>query len=269
MEISLITEDGRDVSALFQLIELRKKELGETTKQSCLALTQNVLRSLRGQTKIADAKTADLKIQLASGYVPSWKREAGSKRSRRVLRAGIDGPEVNPDKVIWNVGKFTKGEELHAYTVVDQISPDKSYKYILVSKDYESAEKYAKKRHKKIVENHKGLARLALSLAMKELFTNTPVADKVNSATSQIAQQNFSTKVSEQGFNSGIVEIEVHDKLNYAELALQGGPASVQTAMQNALNKMVGFLEMKLKQKGESLDSSLKIDLQEIVNGIR
>ena len=260
--------DGKDVSALSQLLAIRKHELGETTKQSCIALMQNVLRSLRGQTKVADSKQISLKIQLASEYIPSWKREAGSKKSRRILRAGLDGPEVNPDKVVWNAGKYVKSEVLHAYTVIDEISTDKQYKYILVSKDYDSAEKYAKKRHESIVKKHKGLAKLAISLAMKELF-GTAVTDKVSGSANQIAQQNYSTKIDEQGFNSGIVEIEAHDKLDYAELALQDGPASVQTAMQNALNKMVGFLEMKLHQKGESIDDSLKIGLQEIVNGTR
>jgi len=150
---------------------------------SAKALMQNVLRSLRSETKIANPNEMNIKISIAPNYTPSWKRVPGGKKSVRILRAGVDGAEVNPERVVWNCGKYQKGETLYAFFVVDEIAPEKKFQYILVSKDQKSAEKYAKNRHKRIVKNHRGLAKLALGLAMQKLYNGENPTDKVSDKT--------------------------------------------------------------------------------------
>lgn len=49
----LQTPDGKNAEALAKIIEARRKELGETCRQSCVAIASNILRSLRAQTKVA------------------------------------------------------------------------------------------------------------------------------------------------------------------------------------------------------------------------
>lgn len=231
MEVSLVTADGKDANALAQLIDLRRKELGETTAQACKALMQNVLRSLRAETLVANPNEMNIKVVLAPDYTPSWKRDPGSKKSVRILRAGANGAEIKPERVVWNCGKYQKGEILYAFFVTDEIAPEKKFQYVVVSKDQKSAEKYAKDRHKRIVKNHRGLAKLALGLAMQKLYNGENPTDKVSDKTRELAGKNYSVDVREEGFNSGSVSIQVHDKLDYAELALKGGPSSVQTAL--------------------------------------
>lgn len=122
---------GQPIDVMHDIIELRKKELGETTAQACIAMAIGILKSLRAATTTAKTK-GDISVTHADGrYTPSWKREG--RRARRVLRAGERGAEVTPSRVVWKTGKYVKGEVLHSYEVVDQVAPDKQYAYILVT----------------------------------------------------------------------------------------------------------------------------------------
>lgn len=135
IKLDLKTSDGRPAEVLSQIIELRRQELGETTKQACVALTIGILKSIRAATTIAKTK-GDIKVTCVDGtYTPSFKRDKGSKGknvSARVLRSGQNGPVVTPSKVVWKVGKYVRGESVHAYQVVDKVGPSKTYEYILV-----------------------------------------------------------------------------------------------------------------------------------------
>ena len=56
------------------------------------------------------------------------------------------------------------------------------------------------------------------------------------------------------GFNSGNVNIHVHDNLQYAILALKGGESAVNVAIANALNKTVGMIQHRIQQLGGRFD---------------
>lgn len=135
IKLDLKTPDGRPAEVLSQIIELRSRELGETTKQACVALTIGILKSIRAATTVAKTK-GDIKVTCVDDkYTPSFKREKGAKGknvSTRVLRSGQNGPEVSPSKVVWKTGKYVRGEVVHSYQVIDKISPEKTYEYILV-----------------------------------------------------------------------------------------------------------------------------------------
>lgn len=273
MEINfnLETPDGKPAEALAKIIEARRKELGETTRQSCVAVASNILRSLRAQTKVAKENQMDISITLAdSKYYPSFKRDKGAKGKRvseRVLRQGKNGPVITPEKVVWRVGKYVKGEVIHSFEVVDKVSDQKEVKYIMVAKSEKDAMKYAKQFHKGRVKRHKYLAKHAIGLAMKAIYDKGGANDKVNQDVRDLARQNVDTSVRETGFNSGEVNIHIHDKLDYAALALQNGQSSVNLAIQNAVNKIFGMIKQKLKQNGGSIDESLKMSVDELNRG--
>lgn len=271
IELSLTTPDGKPAEALAQIIEARRRELGETTKQSCVAVASTILRSLRAQTKVAKEGQMDITVTMADDkYYPSFKRDKGSKGkniSKRVLRQGKDGPVITPEKVVWATGKYVRGQVVHSFDVVDKVSTEKVIKYIIVTGSAKEATRLAKQLHKSRVKRHKYLARHAIGLAMKAIYDKGGANDNVNKDVRDLARQNVDTSVRETGFNSGEVNIHIHDKLDYAALALQNGESSVNLAIQNAVNKIFGMIKQRLKQNGGSIDESLKMSVDELNRG--
>lgn len=47
INLDLRTSNGAQAEALAAVIEARRRELGETTMQSCIAMAEGILRSLR------------------------------------------------------------------------------------------------------------------------------------------------------------------------------------------------------------------------------
>lgn len=233
-------------------------------------MMEGILRSIRAQTKVAKEKRMNLEIELADDrYFPSFKREKGAKGknvSRRILRAGgKDGTEVVPERVVWRVGKYVRGEVVHSYEVKDIVSPDKTDQYIIVAPTQKDAKEYAKKRHEARVKAFKGLARMALSLAMKSVYSKSSANDKVSTLAKDVATRNTQVQVSSTGFNSGTVDITVHDNLEYAIPAMENGESSVQEAIALAMKKTIGYIEQKVKKTGGSIDQSLKTTLDEMI----
>jgi hypothetical protein len=268
IDFNLQTPDGKSAAALAKIIEARTKELGETTRQACTAVASNILRSLRAQTKVAKSSEMEITVTLADDkYFPSFKRDKGSKGkqvSKRVLRDGKDGPVVKPDKVVWRVKKYFKGQVVHSYEVEDRVSQDKSIKYIIVTESSKSAERYAKQFHRARVKQHSGLAKLAISLAMKGVYDKGNSLPNSDSKKRGIAEQNVNVSVSDSGFNEGEVNIHVHDKLDYATLAFQNKENSVNAAIQNAVNRVFGYIQQRVKANGGQIDQSLKMTVDEM-----
>jgi len=224
INLDLVSGDGKSIDALAKIIEARRKELGETTRQACVAIASNILRSLRAQTKVAKENLMEITITQADGkYYPSFKREMGSKGknvSRRVLRQGKNGAVINPKRVIWRLPKYYKGQVAHSYEVQDKISSEKIIQYIIVAESQKDAMKYARDFHKNRVKRHKSLARHAIGVAMKAIYDKGSANDNVNQKVRELARQNVDATVQETGFNEGEVNIHIHDKLDYAALAL-------------------------------------------------
>lgn len=268
LTFDLQTPDGKPAEALAKIIEARKRELGETTKQSCVALAQNILRAVRAQTKVANPSQMDISLTLADDkYFPSFKRDTGVKgknASKRVLRQGQNGPVVTPKKVFWKLGKYTKKQVAHSYEVQDKISDDKVIQYIIVTETEKKALRFAKQFHRSRVKRYKGLAKVAIGMAMKAVYDKSATNDNATQQVRSLANQNVDTSIQETGFNSGTVNIHIHDKLNYAALALQNGHTSLNTAVGNALNKVLGYLQQRIKQNGGDIDKSLKMTADEL-----
>ena len=265
INLDLQTSNGAPAQALAAIIEARRRELGETTMQSCIAMAEGILRSLRAQTKIAnESKNVKLSVNDVSGqYVAGWKREGA--KSKRVLRLGEHGSTVQSDKVIWKVGKYVKGEVVHVFKVVDSTADPKIDKYLLVTTDEKTAKDYAMERHKKLVLRYKGLARTAISLAMKAVYNKGAALDNVSNEAAQTAKEVTQVRVNDTGFNSGTASVYVHDGLNYAVAALKDGESSVSQAVNAALRKTMGYIMQKVKSTGGSIDKSLKTTVDELI----
>ena len=127
----------------------------------------NVLKSLRADTPIATLK-GDISVSnVDSVYSVSWKKLGkGKNNTKRILRAGKNGPEVSPEKVIWRTKKYRKNEEYHVYAVADKISDTVTMQYLLVTTSEKTALNYANKFHRAKVKQSRKLAKYALGIAM-------------------------------------------------------------------------------------------------------
>ena len=101
-------------------------------------------------------------------------------------------------------------------------------------------------------------------MAMKAVYDKSASSDNATQEVRKLANENVDASIQEAGFNSGTVNIHIHDKLNYAALALQNGRASVDTAFSNALSKVLGYLTHRIKQNGGDIDKSLRMTVDEL-----
>ena len=108
---------------------------------------------------------------------------------------------------------------------------------MLVTTDEKTAKDYAMERHKKLVRKYKGLARTAISLAMKAIYNKGAAVDNVSNEAAQTAKEVTQVKVNDTGFNSGTASVYVHDGLNYAVSAMKDGESSVTQAVNAALRR--------------------------------
>lgn len=126
----------------------------------------------------------DITVRLSDDkYFPSFRRPKGAKGKRvseRVLRSGPNGPVVKPDKVVWRLDDYSKGQQAHSYEIEDKIGDGKTLKYIIVASSQAKATKCARDFHKSRVRQHKGLARHALGLAMKAIYDKGSPSETVN-----------------------------------------------------------------------------------------
>lgn len=262
LKFDLRTADGREIEAMQRVIELRRKELGETTAQACKALAINILKSVRADTAVANENKADIYVtNVDSLFYPSFVKDG--KFHKRILRAGPNGAIVEPKRVCWNTGNYVKGEVYHTYTVVDKIGEGETMQYLVVSKDENSAKKFAEDFHKRKVKKGKYLAKYALGLAMHQVHEReNPSVGQIEQEAKMTGLKCVNSFVTENGFNSGDVNIHVEDRLDYATLALKSGEGYVQTAIQKALNSMTGYLRKRLEAKG--IKDPIKIPFEEL-----
>lgn len=139
-------------------------------------------------------------------------------------------------------------------------------KYIIVTHNQKEAREYAKTRHSNYVKRFKGLARTALSLAMKAVYdkANEGVAGTTQEVQT-VAASNTNVVVNDTGFNSGVASVYVHDNLDYAVPAMKNGETSVNEAIAAALRKAAGYIQQRVKRNGGSIDQSLKTTLDELI----
>lgn len=254
MELSIVQTGG---DRLAKVLELRRKELGETTKQATAAIVVTALKSLRALTKVANPSRNKYSIAASSLKV------AFDPSNNAAFLVNAAGQKVNTHNlrhaVRWVEKPTSRRHGLKVFRCIDIVSAaeGKSYESHVVARDAAAAKRYLKERTARRVKARKGLARLALNHCMRGLARDSMgggsgVAD---GALSAIAAKNVDVRLEEKGYNSGEISIRVHDRLRYASKAVKGGPNAVDQAVSNALNRIIGMVSQKLKKEGRVEDS--------------
>lgn len=73
------------------------------------------------------------------------------------------------------------------------MSTDKVIQYVIVAENFKKAMKTAKQTHKNRVKRFKGLARLAIGVAMKRLYDNSGSAGNGSFLAKKVADENVQT----------------------------------------------------------------------------
>lgn len=146
---------GRTLEQFQRLVQLRTKWLKESSKNATSAIMLDVLRSLRAVTKVANPKKDKIGIREMSNWSPSYRFAGGWQ-----LCAMDKGTKKHIDNV-----------RLHS-TNNDKITHQKIFHYktfhgtdvYVMAHNLNEAMKWAREKAIKSAEQHKGLAKLALTM---------------------------------------------------------------------------------------------------------
>ena len=249
------TYNGRPLDVLSSLIKEREEYLKDTTRDAVIATAINVLGSIRARTKVADPNRSDFGsfVDPAPGVVAGFKRERGTRHDRRVVRA-IGGHEMQGAKVVNLAGKYTKGEQILCFVVLFKSPSVAKFlkggheRVYVIAKDAKTVKNWANKRVAKHIKRYRGMAKWAIGQAQREVHSSVNTeSDNISAGARRVALKNLIVKSTSSGWNSGSFSVYIHDKLDYAALALKGGPADVQFALMKAANRTVGIINKVAK----------------------
>lgn len=148
---------------LQKALELRKQELNETTKQAASAIAVGTLKSLRADTKVANEKKNRITVKESSHKVVY-----SGKTDKWLVVNTLGQPVKLYDKVIILV-QPSKGMRAKLFHCENRLSDAKVRKYYVIASRSSDAKKVVKQIVKKAVSFHKGLAKLALGIAMAKI----------------------------------------------------------------------------------------------------
>lgn len=210
------TFDGKPLAVLSDLLKERQRILGESAKDAVVATGIDVLVSLRALTKTAKKRIPKADVRFGESepkYITGTKgRGAGKLYRRTLVKRWRNGRQV----------QLVKWQQVEGEAKTRRAS----------------ARELTAAWQKWGAINNRGLAKTALGVAMKSISTRN-TADTVTPRALRLAQANVSVK--EYGSGNGFT-LEINDSLNYAALALKGGPSAVDMAMKKAANKIAGRL---------------------------
>lgn len=182
--------EGKPLSVLENLIEKRKKLLGETTKDAVVATAITVLKSLRADTRVAPANAPDTSYDITdTGYVGGWERVGG--KFHRVARMS-NNPKAPKVQNIYPVNlagqRYEKGEEVRVYKIVPKFADSMKWEktkhkgcWYVFAKSIGVVQSYAKKLMTSRIRRYRGLAKGALGFAMAAISTKGNYANDVKS----------------------------------------------------------------------------------------
>ena len=236
--------DGKTLKQFEELIEKRRKLLHETTEQSVIACSIQVLKSIRAATKVAKTKGQPLEFCSMPGLYYSMKRE-GKGKPVPCLRFRGSNTEFKLQKgsvfVIVEKGVKASLTQIYLWVKVNGV------KYYLAATSEKAAKKYMMDREKMRIERYKGLAKMALGILMNKVSTsanasaNENAGDKVNG----VATRN--TNVRKQ-LQQGVYEVTIEDNLEYAKDAVKGGEGEINTCLQKAMNMITSTINHKCEK---------------------
>lgn len=244
--VTITYGDSKPLSELERLIDLRVRRLGEAASDSAVATAIDVMRSLRALTRRAkESRKPNATVELRSQYIPSIHID-GNRKIPCLRTPG--GERVKPGMpVVWDAA-FTRGypvTALHVYYVSPELPRLRPYLCVAPSAEIALQKETARARGR--IKSRGGLARNIYSLAMGSISTRGNAMEGAADAQS-LAQKYLGIK---QGKSGDAYSLEIHDRLNYAILALKGGKAAVDTALMRAANKINGMIKQKLALRGD------------------
>lgn len=247
--ITATAAKGLPLTALANAIEMRRKQLGETTSEAVIATAINVFSSLRARTRIANAKRVVGYAVKPTGYVAGWYTEGGKRR--RCVRAGKRGGRVT-GRIRWMCERNARDSELSVFRVVEAEGEGKSAKrieYFAVAKSAAEVEKQCAEAKQKRIRKFRGLARTAIGLIQSDISKRgVPKVANAGTLAATKAAQVYKVAVNESGWNMGRVSLTAHDALRYATNALRGGEGDVTLALKKAANRTIGIINNYVKR---------------------
>ena len=236
---------GKPLTVLADLIEKRKRIMGEDAQDAVVATSIDVVRSLRGLTRKAPVKANEhsFRVELTP-YVASWERHGSSYR--RVVRMGAGGSKVAIYPVN-NAGQhYVKGERVQVWKITPvhaerwtwQKNRNKGCWYVFAQSEG-VARRFAIEHVSRLLRKESGMGKTALGFAMARLSTRSAPVDAKGPKAQQIAAASIHITSSGSG---GMFTLTVCDNLEYAKHALKGGDSAISLAMMKASNKIAGRL---------------------------
>lgn len=233
--VEVTCADNKPLAALSRLIEERSRWLNETAEQSCAACMIDVLVSLRALTTTAKPNKKEIAVS-ETPLKPSLT-SVGSKSYQFCLRIGKARytPQSN-ERIARTVQDF-KGCNVYKWHDI------KNRSWLIVAKNKNDAISWAYDKIKKRANRFKGLARIALSLLMKQSGSKT--SQSISNADAATKAQSL-TNVIKTG-NGSSYSIQANDLLDYAKIALKGGDSAINQALGKASNKIASVINQKCK----------------------
>lgn len=254
IKIHAIWANGQTLEKFAQILKERMEYMNETARGSVAACALNVLRSLRSIVLVAKPNRIRVEVKRDSSLefsyfskskkrIPCLRVRGSNVRYRlkddeRFVLANKPTPQA--DK-IWQIYRFT-----------DEFTKGRRNRFIVASPNLTLAKQYAKDVIARRIMRYSGLAKAAIGKLMQKTFNKSPaesatpkVARKANEVTrkSETVQENKQT-------GGGTYTLTLMDGLKYAQEAIRGGRAAVDTQMKKALNKIVATINQKLKKNG-------------------
>lgn len=232
------TYEGKPLEVLGNLIEERKRILGESAEDAVVATGIDALISLRALTKTAKKMIPKADVQFGREepkYITGTRGKITGRIFRRVL-----------------VGRWKDGEKKNFVRWQECYNYRHTKKGKLRVRRATSAERTAAWQRWGRIAN-RGLAKRVLGLAMNSISTRKVPLGPAKARLARIAAASVS--VTSSGAGSSFV-LMIGDKLGYAQQALKGGPAAVELALQKAANKIAGRLcKVADKKFGEKIQT--------------
>ena len=264
------TFEGKPLSVLNELIQKRKKWLGETYKQSVVATAITALRSIRAITLNHYGKSEvyigdDVSITRRADIHPSFSGKShvrcfrvGASATRKAPRAKLDRPCVQlvpPSDLAWlnssvYVVKLSK-ERLERW-------PKNPEQFYVAATSEDAVMSYVKKKFSKIIKRESGLARAVLGSLMAKLSTRPPARESAGDRVSKTVNKFGAVRENDAG---RVFSVHVESNLSYARDAVKGGQSGINNALKSAANKIAGIIK---HMAGAKLDEDLRAPFPEV-----
>lgn len=239
-DTQITIKPDKELSEIENIISKRARVMGQTTEQACTAMTIQILKSLRADTKQSTGKFViksddkSILLERCDQYAVSFD----GKTKRPCIRIGdrYKGRIVDLNEW-WTTGRDKTVYDSKVYKVTLSDDRIKAWKKPRVSYMVCRSDQHAKVmveyRFNPIVKKDSGIAKNALTKAM--ILTNGQ-SQNITSQKSNVINQNVNVEKQGFGFDSGCWTIKVNDNISYASEALKNGYMALQRALQKAAN---------------------------------